>query len=339
MKRLLLTLTACIIFGYASAQETLKTVVNTLKERIVLMGYAQTGYTYDDELEANNTFDVKRIIFMADGKITDEWSCFFMYNFAGGGSLVEIYTDYKFLPWLSARLGQFKTPYTIESPMSPTTVELINCYSQATNYLAGVTGSDGLYGATGGRDIGFMVFGNLIQNKLSYQLAVMNGQGVNINDRNKYKDIAGSLLVNPVKWLSVGGSFVKGKGNAVGGSTVNPDIKVGDNYRRDRWSLGTVVETKPVTLRAEYLGGIDGSIKSDGFYVISSFHVMPKLDLIASYDYLNRNKKIDDKQTNYVAGIQYWFYPRCRLQAQYTFRNKHKEDNSNLFQAQIQVRF
>ena len=54
---------------------TLNKVVNTLKERITLAGYAQLGYTYDDAAKKMNTFDIKRIIFMAHGKITDRWTC------------------------------------------------------------------------------------------------------------------------------------------------------------------------------------------------------------------------------------------------------------------------
>ncbi|MDR2858911.1 MAG: porin, partial [Mediterranea sp.] len=71
-----------------------------------------------------------------------------------------------------------------------------------------------------------------------------------------------------------------------------------------------------------------------------SFHALPKkIDIIASYDYFNRNKSLSDKQTNYTAGVQYWFYPQCRLQMQHTFRKIAKEENSNLFQVQLQVRF
>ena len=36
-----------------------------------------------------------------------------------------------------------------------------------------------------------------------------------------------------------------------------------------------------------------------------------------------------------------WFYPRCRVQAQYTFCDKKGDGqkDSNLIQAQVQVRF
>nr|WP_320058109.1 porin [uncultured Bacteroides sp.] len=339
MKRILLTVLAVITLSSIKAQEEVQKVINTLKERITLSGYAHAGYTYDDSKEVDNTFEIKRIIFMAHGQITKEWSCYFMYNFNGGGNLLEMYTDYQFLPGLTARLGQFKTAYGIENQMSLSDVELINCGSLATNYLAGMDNSDKLYGSTGGRDAGVMIYGDLFQKLISYNLGVMNGQGINIKDQNNHKDIVGSLMANPLKWLSVGGSFVKGKGCAVATSSINPDLSVGDSYTRNRWALGAVIKTKSLNLRTEYMGGKDGEVKSDGFYATANFHVLPKIDLIASYDYLNRDKRIADKQTDYVTGVQYWFYPRCRLQAQYTFCNKTQQDNSNLIQAQVQVRF
>ena len=120
MKRILLSCLLILFIYTLKAQDThLNDVVNTLKERISLAGYAQVGYTYDDAGEkASNTFDIKRVIFMARGKITDKWSCYFMYSFANTGKILEAYTEYQFLPQLTARIGQFKTMYTIENPMS-----------------------------------------------------------------------------------------------------------------------------------------------------------------------------------------------------------------------------
>lgn len=328
------------VIGRVSAQESKKPWVNTLRERIKLSGYVQAGYTYDDAEEADNTFDVKRIIFMAEGYVTDKWFFYFMYNFNGGGSLTEAYTDYHFFPGLSARLGQFKPPFTLEGPISPSSVELIDSYSQATNYYTAVgSNHDLLRGSTGGRDIGFMLYGDLLNKKLTYYAGVINGQGINTKDRNGNKDIIGSIVVKPVKWLTAGGSFISGKGVAVGESDVNPEIKVGDNYSRKRWSAGVKIETSPVSFRTEYLGGKDGNVKSDGYYATASVHVLPKFDIIASYDYLNKNKSMDMKQTNYVAGVQHWFYPRCRVRLQYTYRDNHDMGSSNMVQAQVQVRF
>ena len=74
MKRILLSCLLLLSIYTLKAQDTrLNNVVNTLKERITLAGYAQVGYTYDDAGEkASNTFDLKRAIFMARGKITGQ---------------------------------------------------------------------------------------------------------------------------------------------------------------------------------------------------------------------------------------------------------------------------
>lgn len=339
MKKILLFVFILIMINdVLIAQETFKKIVNTLKEHISLAGYAQVGYTYNDAANPNNTFDVKRIIFMADGKITQQWSCYFMYDFSSGGTLLEVYTDYQFIPGLSARLGQFKTPYTIENQLSPSSIELINCSSQAVGYLAAFNGSDYLCGAQGGRDIGLMLYGDLLDKLLAYKLAVMNGQGINMKDGNNRKDIIGYLMINPSKWLSVGGSFITGEGHAIAASAIT-GIPTNENYIRNRWSLGAVLTGKTSGLRTEFLAGKDRTVKSNGFYATGYAQVLPKVDVIASYDYFSNNTAMKYKQSNYIVGVQYWFYPKCRIQAQYTRSVPKDIESSNVIQAQIQVRF
>lgn len=338
-------LTTCLLLlsvaGFLGAQEkTADKVMNTLKERLTVEGYSQLAYTYDDTEGAKaNTFEVKRAILMLRGKVTDRWSVYFSYNFANTSRILEVYTEYKFMPELSVRLGEFKTMFTFENPMSPCNTELINVYSQATNYLTGNDSSDPLYGGNAGRDIGLMVYGDLFDKLFNYKLAVMNGQGINKKDGNNQKDIVGTLIANPTGWLAIGGTFVKGTGHAVGTSAINPDIQVGDNYTRNRWSAGAMLKFRPVDIRTEYLHGKDGNVRSDGYYAVASVHVCPKIDVIAAVDYFNRHKALKDWQANYVIGAQWWFYPKCRLQLQYTYRDPHLREASNLLQTQVQVRF
>lgn len=77
------------------------------------------------------------------------------------------------------------------------------------------------------------------------------------------------------------------------------------------------------------------------YYATGSVRLVQNFDFIASFDYFNPNKAADFKQNNYIAGLQYWFYPRCRVQAQYTFCDKKGDGqkDSNMIQAQVQVRF
>ena len=76
-------------------------------------------------------------------------------------------------------------------------------------------------------------------------------------------------LVNPLKWLSVGGSFIRGTGHAIADSEYT-GIKAGENYAKKRWSAGGVVTTSTFNLRTEYLAGKDRSVKSEGFYATGS---------------------------------------------------------------------
>lgn len=338
MKRQLLSFFLLLLLTLsAAAQETdANRLMNTLKERISLAGYTQLAYTYTD---AGNSFELRKAILIANGKITDRWSAFFMYSLANRPKVLEAYTEYRFAPQLRVRLGQFKTPYSIESPLSPCVLELVNGTAQAVSYLAGINGSDPLYGAATGRDIGLMLHGELPEKWAEYRLAVMNGQGINRRDGNRRKDIAGGVTVHPCKWLSVAASFIEGEGCAVATSPVVPDISVGESYTRRRWAVGAVIKAGPASLRTEYLAGKDGSVKSDGYYATTSLHVLRKLDVVASYDRFNPNKTLGSRQTNYVAGLQWWFYPQCRLQAQYTHCVPRTEERFSLLQAQVQVRF
>lgn len=341
MHRFLLLALMAISLGLHAQDKTGVPVdqwVNTLKERITLSGYAQAGYTYSSETNGTNTFDVKRIIFMANGQITDRWRCYFMFNFNNGGNLLELYTEYNFLPQFRLRLGQFKTMFSIENPLSPTVLELINCYSQSVGYLAGISG-DPMYGNHAGRDLGLMASGELFGKLLHYDIALMNGQGINVKDKNRHKDVVGNLMLNATPWLSLGGSFVQGKGNALALSAAGGTTQVGEDYTRNRWSAGAVLNTRPLSLRSEYLQGKDGEVKSEGYYATANCHLHRQFDLVASYDYFNKNKATGMKQTNYVAGMQWWFYPKCRLQLQYTYCDPSLTDNYHLLQAQVQVRF
>ena len=59
---------------------------------------------------------------------------------------------------------------------------------------------------------------------------------------------------------------------------------------RNRWSLGSILKTKPLNLRAEYLAGKDGNVKSEGFMQQQTIMHARTSDIILSYDYLNKKR-------------------------------------------------
>ena len=324
-----------------------------LTDRITLNGYAQAGWSYQDiNGKKTNGYNLKRTLLWAKAQITDRWSFLFMHDFSS--VVQEYYADYRAATdgSLNFRLGQFKHSYTMENPLSPTQLELIDVYSQAVLYLAG-EGPDPLNGVNYGRDMGFMAYGDLMKGHLHYELALMSGPGLNRKDMNNQKDFIAKLEVQPVSGLRFVASGYLGTGCAVDSARWN-NIQAGENYKRNRYSIGAEYKTKayagsqyvgprPASIRCEWLGGQDGYVGSRGGYVTLCMPVADALDIVASGETFDRNTTNSGwDQTNLTLGLQYWYYKKCRLQLQYTrcmCGSNISSKDYNWLQAQVQVAF
>ena len=351
-------LTVMIALGsglVASAQQKSSEIdwTKDFASRITLNGYAQGGWSYQDANDKpQNAYNLKRTLLWAKARITDRWSFMFMHDFSS--VVQEYYTDYRVTKGneLTVRFGQFKHSYTMENPMSPTQLELVDVYSQAVLYLAG-EGPDPLNGVNYGRDMGLEVYGDLANGVLHYNLGLMSGQGINRKDQNNQKDFIAKLELRPIDGFRVVASGYLGTGCAVGTAAWNPEINVGDNYKRNRYSVGAEYKTQPYTgskykearpasVRAEWLGGQDGNVGSRGGYVTTCIPVVDALDIVASGETFDRNTKVEGwDQTNLTVGLQYWFYKKCRMQLQYTrcMCGDMIGKDYNWVQAQMQVAF
>ena len=340
----------------AVGQKSEKT--NWLKElssRITINGYMQGGYEYSDKGgQTTSSFNFKRAILWGKARITDRWSFLFMNNFANSKGVLEYWTDYRITrdKALSVRVGQFQHPFSLENPLSPTILELVDVTSQAVTYLA--NGNEPLLGPNYGRDLGIMLLGDLFKDHFHYELAVMNGQGINQADGNTDKDVILKLEYRPIKELRIVASGQKGRGHVTSDDVCawNAELTKGDNYRRDRVSFGGELKVPTqlgrkstsggICVRSEFLAGKDGDVGSRGAYLTGSVAVGKGVDVIASADYYDRNTSVSGwQQTNVMGGLQYWFYRKCRLQLQYThsFCGHLIGDDYNRLQAQVQVAF
>lgn len=338
-RKLLLSLSLLVGLG-VSAQNTLGEIFDAAKDRISITGYGQVGYSYRHQNggDNSNTFDLKRANITIDARITDRWTATFTPEF-DGGKVLELYTDFTVLPSLKFKAGQFKTPFSLENKISSSKIELIDGGSSAMNYYIGNTDPKYKPGS-GGRDLGFMMYGNLLYGFITYELAVMNGRGIGIKDNNNAKDAVGRLTLNGGDNLKLSGSFIIGRGQALDIDKYSPEgIKVGENYKRNRWSIGAEYKSNLIDLRFEYLAGKDNHTKSNGAYITGLYHICPKIDLVGSVDYFNQNKDMSDKAWNFVAGVQYWFYKKCRIQAQYVYEDSHIRANNSAILCQLQVGF
>ena len=330
--------------------------VRELTSRIQLHGYAQGGYNYTHQGGQNtNTFELKRVLFWANAQINDRWSFLFMHDFSS--VVQEFYTDFRITrnKALTVRVGQFKNGLSLENPLSPTSMEAIDVYSEGVTYLTGC-GSDPLLGVQYGRDLGLALFGETKNAKLRYELEVMNGQGINRKDGNNFKDFIGRLEYRPLTGLNLVATGQIGKGHSIledGQTSVyNPAILKGQNYKRNRWTLGFDYKCKGFKVHGEYLEGYDGDVTSRGGYLTGAVPLgCPELEFVGSYDYFNFNTDRGLDQHKAIAGLQYWFYKKCRLQVQYVYKSAYLSgkatnpttafihDASHALMCQLQVRF
>lgn len=309
---------------------------------LTLFGYGQSTYTLSKtDGETSNAFEINRVMLMADIHLTEKLHCFLMGDFASG-KMHEYYAQYDFCPAFKVRVGQYKQPFTLESPLSPAQNSHINS-DESVLYMAGIA-TDSCYGAGRvGRDAGIMITGDLIpfqgRTFLNYSLGVFNGAGMNVKENNKYKDVIGQLKVYPLKELMLSTSFIVGKAKAQADSPYGK-FTAGENYTRNRWSAGGEVTTRPVHLRTEFMLGNDGGIHSTGYYALAEGHLKRRLDVVAGYDYLKRNNDLSQSATgNYLAGLQFWFYKRCCVRSQYVHKNPKQGPSTNMWVTQFQVSF
>jgi hypothetical protein len=319
-------------------------LLKDLASRLNFHGYAQGGFNHTHKAgEDTQTFELKRILFWTDAQITDRWSFLFMHDFSS--VVQEFYTDYRITNnnALTVRLGQFKNGLSYENPLSPTSMEAIDVYSEGVTYLTGC-GSDPLLGVQYGRDLGLSLYGETNNGLLRYELDIMNGQGINKKDGNKEKDFIGRLEFRPAKGLNIIATGQIGRGHAIATSIYNPDIAVDENYKRNRWTVGFNYKSDAFNVHGEYLEGKDGDVTSRGAYLTGNVPLGRGFDVIGSYDFFNFNTTLGMDQHKAIAGLQYWFYKKCRLQLQYVYKSAYTTKTefihgaNHAIMAQMQIR-
>lgn len=323
--------------------------------KLTLFGYAQGKYDMTKTGSVtDNSFSIARIILMANAELTRKLSFFLMVDVGttqASKILHEYYAQYAFLPELKLRVGQFKTPYSLENITSPTLLGNINI-NEGTRYMAGIAG-DPLYGNYAGRDLGLMLTGDAISagdghRYLNYSVGIFNGAGINTRDNNRHKDVAAMLNVLPIKELTLSASMIIGKGNARDVDQFAA-VEQGKDYTRNRWSAGAELNWRPLKLRTEYMWGKNGSISNRAFYAEFWCRLFRGLDLVLDYDYLDKNTSLSreareampawTRTSNYLVGLQYWFYKKCRLSTQYVYSDRNTGPDTRAWITQLQIAF
>jgi phosphate-selective porin OprO/OprP len=322
------------------AELSKKNFLVSAARQIQISGYTQIRYQLLDEKGKKDGFDIRRARLDINGNFTPYLSYRLMTDFADKPKIMDAYAEIKFNDYLILTAGQFRVPFSNENLIPVRKFDLID-FSQAIDAL--VFRSNDVIGNQNGRDIGVQLGGTLLKKGVSsfveYKVGVFNGSGINIADTaNNAKDIAGRLIVNPIKGLSIGASYFSGWDKAIKPA---PGY-AGKSQPHDRFGFDISYAFAGLALRGEYIHGLDGAINKSGWFILAEYYILPqKLQLVAKYDTFDSNLAIDkNSTTNYVAGMNFNFNSWSRIQAFYTIREEQgTKVNNNYFSIQYQIGF
>ncbi|MFO1488220.1 MAG: porin [Verrucomicrobiota bacterium] len=164
----------------------------------------------DGNTRGNDSFLLRRARPIFSGTVYRDFDFMFVPDF--GGSSVQIfdaYLNYRYRPWLQLRAGKFKPPVGLEQLQSDP-VTLFNERSLAT-------------ALTPGRDIGFQLWGDVADGRVSYAAGIFNGTADGRNSSNAdfedHHEFFGRIFAQPFKKSDVAG--LRGLGFGVSGSWGN----------------------------------------------------------------------------------------------------------------------
>jgi len=357
MKKTFLSIALAAFTMGVQAQEKPKMWYDNFK----FSGYAMLQYQADDKDGAeHNDFNLRLARFILDGKIGDiDWRAQIQGTNAKGPAeptvqLVDLYAEWRKFPEFKVRAGQFKRAFTFENPTHPITQGWY-AYANVINALSGFGDRTGEK-ASGGRDIGIQVQGDLFPNSegrrlFHYQVGIYNGEGVNTKDKDNKKDIIGGLWVMPIKGLRIGGFGWTGTRGEMTMTMLDGTTTTIPSARKNRYALSAEYDLNEYTFRAEYLHsqgwGSKESLgdKADGWYVFGIVPVIKsKLHAKARYQTYRDNKEWNHAKTMYEVGVNYYFTPKLQLNVEYarvndrTIANPDKH-NYNFFDAELDFRF
>ncbi len=320
------------VIGFIQPQYTLDLDgVNSLGNPIMLDG---------QEVSNKNSFNFYRARLGVTGNIPYDISYYVMAeysSFIGGVYLLDAFVTYdRFGPWAKFSLGQFKTPVSLELNTPCHKLHTVNRSLVVQQLVAPW------------RDLGFMASGGvtlknyagLTDHKFfSYQLAILNGVGINTWDNNNSKDIAFRGIISPWEGINIGGSVRYGK-------------QLKSDKTSDLESLRTTIGGELAVdyfnflFHAEYIYGynqnmagvagggcggggtpsVKGELERDGYYAMLLYKTPWNLEPVVKYEYFNPKKKADyiiaegtpsEQVSSWTFGLNYFINDWSRLQVNY----------------------
>jgi hypothetical protein len=303
------------------------TAVEQESARHRIDGYLQLRYTNDDSSIGHDEFGLRRARIHLQGPLAERTS----YRIElqadsaleddGPGSRVQLlaaYVDYR-LGAVRLRFGQASLPFGIEADMS------------TTELLAGERSAivDSLFPSQ--RDLGIFARYQRDPKAPAFDLAVVNGTGINEHDDNRRKNIVARATV-PVGPGSVAVSWYEGRrGEGVSATD------------QDRFGVGGKVDVGRAGVMGEYIRAREFGERIDGWYAQAAYRLPSAPGTVfAKYDTFDEDLTLPDNSfRRTTVGYAHDLDPRTRLSFVYEMRRRdaaaswHFPGNVGFMQVQI----
>jgi len=296
-----------------------------------ISGFAQVLHRHYKLDSQNDSFSLPRVRLKFDGHAIPELGYRVQIDVAASSDILrDAYIKYTKYPFANLIVGQTFIPFSEEQLYSTASLEFID-RTQVTSTLS--------YD----RDIGVQLLGNVLNKKLSYGAGVFNGSGRNTTDNNDNKDMVARVVISPFKdndslleGLSLGGAIQYGK-----------QLRSG-NTEGDRTVIGALAkyEYSKLKIQSEYLFRTEEQISglsdkdADGWYVMSAYYLLPKLQGAIRYEQYDPDKDVSrDREDRLTLGLNYFFNDYLKLQANYLFKDEQTEEGNDEFALQLQMRY
>ena len=280
-----------------------------------ISGYVQTGYEWSEDA---STFFIKRVRLSLSGQLARQLDYRVQIEFCTP-KIVDAYLRYRPFEALNVQLGEYKLPFSIENTeYVPLKYEFIE-YPLSLRRLMGFSDLCGL--SATGRDMGAMLYGSFCRRDgysiLNYNVGLFNGEGLNVKDLNRAKDVVARLTLKPFAGFQVAASGYWGR--------------YGErSLERTRYGLGACYDRGPVVLRCEYICGTTGmpqavgeqvvDQQSEGWYAVGGVRITRSLLAVARYDTFLEDRSVGaTRQTNWTAGVLWQPVKLLRCQLNYTY--------------------
>ena len=281
-----------------------------------ISGYLQLGYEWHDR--GTSEFFVRRVRLDLQGDLAPQLDYRFHIELAHP-QLLDAFLRYRPFEQLNLQAGAFKIPFSIENTeYPPFSVEFID-YPLVLIRLMGFNDISGH--ASTGRGLGGHLYGGFIrrggEHLLGYNLALLNGEGINAHDRNRSKDVVARLTLRPTAGLLLAASGYWGRY----GERSLGRVRYGAGGRYDRGRF---------MLRGEYIWGRTEVAaagdeqplrrqRSQGWFLAGGWRASAKFFPVVRYDSFDEDLELGYGQNNYTLGLLWTPWRFFRFQLDYTY--------------------